>query len=253
MGASEKPAPRTGADETAVGNRRDGTSDGDAGSAAESRLALAQRSLAYGLLKDLYSYPLCEESLSALGNWQLACEAKGTTGGLLTCGDGLAAIREFLAAGHPRSTLLEECDREYTRLFTGPGIELVPPYASFYTSHGRLMTDDTVRVQRLYGQWGLGPAAAGNYPADHIAFEMGFLSFLGERILAAYDAGADAERLGEEALAASRSFLALHMIVWVPRMVQRLLQATSHPLFRGLGLLTVGYLSADLEALAADE
>ena len=92
----------------------------------------------------------------------------------------------------------------------------------------------------------------GNYPADHIAFEMGFLAFLGERILDAYDAGTEAERGGEEALAASRSFLAQHVAVWVPRMVQRLLQATSHPLFRGLGLLTVGYLSADLEAMAAD-
>ena len=252
MDPSEKQDPRMGGGMAKVKEWGDGEPDGKAGSAPEPRLALVQRARAYSLLKDLYSYPLREESLAALDNWRLTRDVESAEGSLRASGDGLAAIREFLAAGSPRSTALEECDREYTRLFTGPGTELVPPYASFYTSRGRLMTEDTLRVQRVYAEWSLSPSAMGNYPADHIAFEMGFLSFLGERILDAYDAGTEAERGGEEALAASRSFLAQHVTVWVPRMVQRLLQATSHPLFRGLGLLTVGYLSADLEALAAD-
>lgn len=262
MDTSERGAPRTGAWETTAEGWRDGELGHDTGAVPEFRQTLVQRVRAYGLLKDLYSYPLSEESLAALANWHWMREGDSTNGGSLagvppegafhTVMDGLATLGQFLAVGPPWFTVLEECDREYTRLFLGPGPEVVPPYASFYVSHGRLMTGDTLSVQRVYAGWGLKPSAGGNYPPDHIAFELGFLAFLAERILDAYDGGKQAERNGEEALATSRSFLAQHMTVWVPRMVQRLLQITSHPLFRGLGLLTIGYLSVDLETLAAD-
>ena len=121
---------------------------------------------------------------------------------------------------------------EWMRLFEGPGRMPVPLFGSFYLDDGLLMGPSTRAVRTVYATHGLTPTEA--IPADHLAFELGFLGFLTTE---AAVAGAPTSQLtGQSADQSIRldqrvTFAEQWMLSWLPAMTTVLREATTLPFF----------------------
>ncbi|KLU62526.1 Tat proofreading chaperone DmsD [Peptococcaceae bacterium CEB3] len=124
---------------------------------------------------------------------------------------------------------------EWMRLFEGPGRFPVVLFGSYYLDGGKLMEASTLAVRQYYRQHGMEPVA--NIPADHLAYELGFLGFL----TASADVAADATGR-EESLAARSEFLYRFMLPWMTKMVRVLRESTTIPFFLTLGDLLLSVL-----------
>lgn len=128
---------------------------------------------------------------------------------------------------------------EWMRLFEGPGRFPVPLYGSVYLDDGLLMGSSTRSVHELYQRWGVEPVAS--IPADHLAFELGFLGFLTSRILA----GGEGLN-GESAVEARSRFAEQWMLPWLVTMRDHLEKAQADALYVGVAKV----LLAVIERLA---
>jgi len=128
---------------------------------------------------------------------------------------------------------------DYTRLFVGPGRLLAAPWESVYTNSERAVFQmETVSVKNWYRRFDLALASEYNEPADHIGLEFGFLAHLASLTIAASEIrdGADVKRL----IVAQRDFVAQHILKWVPRWADDVIQNARTDFYRGLALLASG-------------
>lgn len=191
------------------------------GDMLETRLVL------YRLLAALYRYPLREETLEALRS--LSWEQD----------DAVAeALRQVQSAlDMPlNEAALERLNVEMTRLMEGPGVTPAVPYASYYLHGQQLMGPSAQAARRIYLEWGVAPEQ-GTIPPDHIALELGFLSFLAEQTLE------DDKR--QDALRASLVFLREHLLPWLPQFCAALETSAREPFFGALSRLTRQVVAAD--------
>jgi len=136
---------------------------------------------------------------------------------------------------------LRTLEIEYNRLFVGPGRPQAPPYESFYRSKwGLMMGPSTREVKQQYAEAGLTIAPDYRDLPDHVATELGFMAYLTMR---------EAEAKGEKSswLERERLFLQDHLSVWVPRLCQRVKEASQHPFYTALAELTQAFVSLDME------
>jgi TorA maturation chaperone TorD len=188
---------------------------------------LETRLILYRLLAALYRYPLCEETLEALRS--LSWEQD----------DAVAeALRQVQSAlDMPlNEAALERLNVEMTRLMEGPGVTPAVPYASYYLHGQQLMGPSAQAARRFYLEWGVAPEQ-GTIPPDHIALELGFLSFLAEQTLE------DDKR--QDALRASLVFLREHLLPWLPQFCAALETSAREPFFGALSRLTRQVVAAD--------
>jgi len=191
------------------------------GDMLETRLVL------YRLLAALYRYPLREETLEALRS--LSWEQD----------DAVAeALRQVQSALDTplNEAALERLNVEMTRLMEGPGVTPAVPYASYYLHGQQLMGPSAQAARRIYLEWGVAPEQ-GTIPPDHIALELGFLSFLAEQTLE------DDKR--QDALRASLVFLREHLLPWLPQFCAALETSAREPFFGALSRLTRQVVAAD--------
>ncbi|MGC8514314.1 MAG: TorD/DmsD family molecular chaperone [Acidimicrobiales bacterium] len=120
-----------------------------------------------------------------------------------------------------------ELRSEWMRLFEGPGRFPVPLYGSVYLDDGLLMGSSTRSVREFYQRWGVEPVAS--IPADHLAFELGFLGFLTSRI----SAGGEGLN-GEPSIQARARFAGQWMLPWLVTMSDSLKKAHADALFVGV-------------------
>jgi putative dimethyl sulfoxide reductase chaperone len=128
---------------------------------------------------------------------------------------------------------------DYTRLFVGPGRLSAAPWESVYTNKDRAVFQmETVSVKNWYRRFDLALASEYNEPADHIGLEFGFLAHLAHLTIAASEIrdGADVKRL----IVAQRDFLAQHILKWVPRWADDVVEYARTDFYRGLALLASG-------------
>lgn len=195
---------------------------------------LEERVGLYSLLRTLYSYPLREPAMNALGYLELAPASP--------LARGLSQMQARLRGNGSRPATLEALNTEMTRLLEGPGLTPAPPYASYYLHGGQLMGPAAVAAHRVYLDWQVVPEGDRRLPGDHIALELGFLAHLAER---AAKGGEEAER----ALRASHDFIRQHLQPWLPRFCAALGDASIDPFFQGLADFTQAAVEADLEWL----
>lgn len=125
---------------------------------------------------------------------------------------------------------LEAAKREYTRLFLGPAVLPVPMWESTYAAKENIIfTKDTLRVRSFYRRNGVLPALYPRFADDHIAFEVGFMACLAERMVEAQAEG-DAEG-HRSSLAASRQFLDEHLGTWVDEWSSAMNDAAENELY----------------------
>ncbi|OGS49392.1 MAG: hypothetical protein A3K68_02600 [Euryarchaeota archaeon RBG_16_68_13] len=137
-------------------------------------------------------------------------------------------LRSAVGGTGPLSTWIEEAgrrartvrmDREYHRLFLGPGRPIAPPFESVYRDRSMFgeAAKDFLRELRAVG---LAPSEGFGLPPDHIALE---LEYVVQLDLRARDAGAHG-RFEEAALWSerSRTFVEDHLARWLPPFLRRL-------------------------------
>jgi TorA maturation chaperone TorD len=128
---------------------------------------------------------------------------------------------------------------DYTRLFVGPGRLPAAPWESVYTNKDRAVFQmETVSVKNWYNRFDLALASDYNEPADHVGLEFGFLADISARTLAAAEIrdGEDVKRL----IDAQRGFISQHVLRWVPRWANDVIENARTDLYIGLAWLARG-------------
>ena len=120
------------------------------------------------------------------------------------------------------------------------------PFESVYTSPKRLMMQEARdEVLAVYRSEGLDKLPTWKESEDHLALELEFMAVLGDRIVAAAEAGNEDE--AERLLATQRNFLEDHLASWVPLMTADLRRFAQCGLYRGLASLTDGFIQVEQE------
>lgn len=162
---------------------------------------------------------------------------------------GLGIMRSETRALAP--SRLRELERDYLRLFEGPGRPLAPPYESVHLGTEGLLFDAlTLDVREQYARWGLEVARKGRVPDDHIAHELHFAAHLAGAAAAALGAGDEGR--AKKALAGLEGFLSRHLGRWAPAFAARAAAGARTGFYRGTALL-LGDAVASLAAFLADE
>jgi len=140
----------------------------------------------------------------------------------------------------------EELLVDYAALFLGPFGAPAQPYGSVHLEEERqLMGDSTMKVQKIYGEAGVKQETDG--PPDHIAIELEFMSFLGQR-LAQATATADETAVAEFSAIQTRFFNGF-LAPWAPLLGRAIQEHAQLTFYRALGECLLGFIGAEQQRL----
>ena len=136
---------------------------------------------------------------------------------------------------------------EYTRLFVGPLEMDAPPWESIYLGEaGMLFQESTLKVRDCYRRFGLLPEEYPRVADDSLALELGFMAELARRAADAFETN-DADTL-DLTLRGARDFLTEHLLLWVPKLLERL-DKTEGRFYPRLAYILDCFLKKDLETV----
>ena len=143
---------------------------------------------------------------------------------------------------------LEEAKDEYTRLFIGPMSLVAPPWESVYgQKDAMLFQESTLEVRNTYRQYGLIPEGYPHVADDSLALELHFMALLAQRGLDAFYAGKNDDLTAD--LTGSSDFLKKHLLVWVPKFLERMKGAKTSILYPQMCLVLDEFLRKDAETV----
>ncbi|MER2235882.1 MAG: molecular chaperone TorD family protein, partial [Candidatus Limivicinus sp.] len=180
----------------------------------------------------------------------LACEQTGESFALLG-GEVLEKVPAFLA--ELREDLKdpdfpEQVKREYRTLFIGPEEMPAPPWESVYMGEeAALFQEVTLEVRKAYRAFGMQAEAYQRVPDDSLALELAFMSGLAERALNAFRGEDRAE--AERCLSGSLDFLKKHLLLWIPKFLERMAGSPTDCLYPQLSLILDSFLKKDAETV----
>ena len=165
--------------------------------------------------------------------------------------DALAKAAAFLDTQHAKNEdpdYLPKLRNEYMRLFVGPQKLVAPPWESVYRSHqGLLFQESTLTVREIYRRQGFEAEGYPRVPDDSLPLEMDFMGRIAERALNALaEENADALK---EALTVSESFLRVHLLYWVPKMLDRLNGSAFRLFYPQMIKILLAFMELDLELI----
>lgn len=136
---------------------------------------------------------------------------------------------------------------EYTRLFVGPLEMDAPPWESVYLGEGgMLFQESTLKVRECYRRFGLLPEEYPRVADDSLALELGFMAELARRASDAFETG-ETDTLALT-LRGARDFLNEHLLLWVPKLLERLDKAEGR-FYPQLAHILDSFLKKDLETV----
>ena len=185
-----------------------------------ARLVLEKPSAA--LLAELNSTLILTAEPAARGDEPLADEV------------GRLAVAVHAALADPKAPGALSVD--HTRLFAGisKGRGAAAPFESV-ALESRLMGDATFAVEAAYHDAGFEAPAPEAGPPDHLGTELRFLALACHQEMEAWQAGDTAAAAGW--VERERSFLDEHLLAWVPRYCERLVQIAETPFYRAAASL----------------
>lgn len=159
--------------------------------------------------------------------------------------------KNMLKSESEEDELLLELKRRYTRLFYLGGMS-VPMYESVYLSPERILKQEPwEEVLKIFKENRFAPPKKGNYPEDHIAFELLFMSFLSD-FAANYAENEDEANL-YAIYQKQKEFLEDHLLKWVDLFSDRVLKiADQDSFYSGIVLLLKNYVKMDYEFLLSE-
>lgn len=166
-------------------------------------------------------------------------------------GDPLDRIGPFLKSVGAKAAdtgFLAELRDEYTRLFVGPDKLVAPPWESVYRGEDAMLFQEvTLEVRETYRGFGLLPEGYPHVADDSLALELAFMSKLAERAMEDLQSG-DEEGL-DRLLESSGDFLKRHLLLWVPKFLERMQKASTQLLYPQLCVVLDAFLRRDAESL----
>lgn len=207
-------------------------------------LLLCNRLFLYSLLHKLFGREPDEELLNILTD-----EHTGEAFALLSeeekdIMDRTAAFLKEIREEKQNPAFLEEAKDEYTRLFIGPVSLVAPPWESVYgQKDAMLFQESTLEVRNTYRQYGLIPEGYPHVADDSLALELHFMALLAQRGLDAFYAGKNDDLTAD--LSGSADFLKKHLLVWVPKFLERMKGARSSVLYPQMCLVLDEFLRKD--------
>ena len=166
-------------------------------------------------------------------------------------GDPLDRIGPFLKSVGAKAAdtgFLAELRDEYTRLFVGPDKLVAPPWESVYRGEDAMLFQEvTLEVREIYRGFGLLPEGYPHVADDSLALELAFMSKLAERAMEDLHNG-DEEGL-DRLLESSGDFLKRHLLLWVPKFLERMQKASTQLLYPQLCVALDTFLRRDGESL----
>jgi TorA maturation chaperone TorD len=200
---------------------------------------LAARRYLYSLFQSLLGNEPSSEQFQAI-SFPLVREAFAILA--LEDTDGFLCVLEQMSVDNA------ELKGEYTRLFIGPNKLPAPPWESVYTTGERVIFQrSTLEIRNFYRSQGLIPRMYPKVADDHIALELDFLRLLAERALTAFQTN---ERESyQEALAASLDFLEEHLLKWVERFADDLMESKKGAFYPLAAQALVSFATGDAAVL----
>ena len=211
-------------------------------------LLLSNRLFLYSLMHKLFGREPDEELLNILTD-----EHTGEAFGLLSEEEKDIMDRTAVFLGEIREekqnpAFLEEAKGEYTRLFIGPMSLVAPPWESVYgQKDAMLFQESTLEVRNTYRQYGLIPEGYPHVADDSLALELHFMALLAQRGLDAFYAGKNDDLTAD--LTGSSDFLKKHLLVWVPKFLERMKGAKTNILYPQMCLVLDEFLRKDAETV----
>ena len=211
-------------------------------------LLLSNRLFLYSLMHKLFGREPDEELLNILTD-----EHTGEAFGLLSEEEKDIMDRTAVFLGEIREekqnpAFLEEAKDEYTRLFIGPMSLVAPPWESVYgQKDAMLFQESTLEVRNTYRQYGLIPEGYPHVADDSLALELHFMALLAQRRLDAFYAGKNDDLTAD--LTGSSDFLKKHLLVWVPKFLERMKGAKTNILYPQMCLVLDEFLRKDAETV----
>ena len=211
-------------------------------------LLLSNRLFLYSLMHKLFGREPDEELLNILTD-----EHTGEAFGLLSEEEKDIMDRTAVFLGEIREekqnpAFLEEAKDEYTRLFIGPMSLVAPPWESVYgQKDAMLFQESTLEVRNTYRQYGLIPEGYPHVADDSLALELHFMALLAQRGLDAFYAGKNDDLTAD--LTGSSDFLKKHLLVWVPKFLERMKGAKTSILYPQMCLVLDEFLRKDAETV----
>ena len=211
-------------------------------------LLLSNRLFLYSLMHKLFGREPDEELLNILTD-----EHTGEAFALFSeeekdIMDRTAAFLKEIREEKQNPAFLEEAKDEYTRLFIGPVSLVAPPWESVYgQKDAMLFQESTLEVRNTYRQYGLIPEGYPHVADDSLALELHFMALLAQRGLDAFYAGKNDELTAD--LTGSSDFLKKHLLVWVPKFLERMKGAKTSILYPQMCLVLDEFLRKDAETV----
>ena len=139
---------------------------------------------------------------------------------------------------------------DYNQLFLVPPYGALP-YESPWLDQDHLMFQEpTLKVRKMYHQFGVQASQENRFPDDHIGLELEFMAYLCRTYLTHQSTLAeDSLPTSQEWLAAQASFIEEHLLLWVPDFTRRQIESASTAFYRGLAYLLNGFIFWDFSFL----
>ena len=209
-----------------------------------AEVLLADRTYLYTLLHKVFGREPDAEMLEILTS-----EATAEAFSLLSEeeGDVMSKVPAFLAEvknDASKADFIERVREEYNRLFVGPVKLVAPPWESVYRGkEAMLFQESTLEVRQAYRKYGLKTASEHRVADDSLALELDFMRHLAVRAQEALAAGDDAAV--KEALTGSADFLREHLLVWIPKFLDKMKDAPTDCLYPQMSLILSEFLPKD--------
>ena len=209
--------------------------------------ALKGRAAFYDLLAAIYFRPLTAEQIDNIAemDWSEYADVNELFA------DGVNDITRYLRKRN--SGTRQALAVDFTSAFAGTSSwkgRYAVPYESVHTSEEGLMFQDAYHeVFQLYKANHVAKAEGYDFPHDHLSFMCEFLVVLSDRIIAALEAGDDAEALRQ--VRTSRAFLAAHILSWFDPFQDLALLLLETRFYRGVLKISKGFFLEDAELLDA--
>lgn len=205
----------------------------------------------YSFLAEAFRQPtreplqaLCREQKAAF--WAQVAEFSPSP----NLGRHLVQLQGEAAAALAEPEALGQLVREYDRLFRGPYHVEAPPYESLYVGGADcVMGEAASTMLELYAEAGLALAPDWHDLPDHVAAELAFMAYMGQReagqMLRGHEQRAEGWRQQQH------SFLKEHLGRWLPLLRQRVEAAHGCAFYIALASTAELFTLAHLEELRA--
>jgi TorA maturation chaperone TorD len=153
----------------------------------------------------------------------------------------------------PESEVTEALVMEFTRLFIGPGRH-ISAHESIFTEEdgggGGLWGRKTVEVKKFIESTGLDYEPQFNGIPDHVSVELEFMQKLTE--WEADKWGQEDRKSAEYCLSVQRMFLEQHLLCWLSKFCDAILEQAELPFYRAMAELTKNYMEIERQSIVSN-